>query len=521
MDIIKRFSCLLLYFAAYIPLFSVAKEYRVLTLISIVIFFAYSISLLLEKQEKFQNSLIFLVFSVSLISFLSQNASFLVPLGFLPFILHKADFNINVSFLKLLSVLILVCISVCFLANNHGNTLSSSLNDSIPYVFSLLFVLFYLLAFNEENIELPAKINNDSEIERKNIEINILREELKEAQQGLNDNSYLAVILGLDFDSFDVNANIEKILTTIKDSTKAIYTAYYSYNEKNSCFFLQKHFGESDIMSKKPVPAGIGIVGSVYDKKQYSYIKNLQKQEENDFKRNLLNGVDNLLAVPILVKGNVVAVISIGLGTLSKKKELDIVNLCCIIANKASTEFEKLIQHEEVEKKSITDKLTNLYNRQFFDVKIQEELNNAMVETKQIAFVEIDLDYFKQMNDTHGHEFGDEVLKTAAKTFSENIRASDYAFRLGGDEFALLLLGVDKKKAYKIVKNIVSEYDKKVTTMGFIAKKDGEDVRSSFSIGISTYPHEKVKNVKDLIKLADEAVYYVKNHGKNNIAIAK
>ena len=85
----------------------------------------------------------------------------------------------------------------------------------------------------------------------------------------------------------------------------------------------------------------------------------------------------------------------------------------------------------------------------------------------------------------------------------------------------MLLLGVDKKKAYKIVKNIVSEYDKKVTTMGFIAKKDGEDVRSSFSIGISTYPHEKVKNVKDLIKLADEAVYYVKNHGKNNIAIAK
>ena len=207
--------------------------------------------------------------------------------------------------------------------------------------------------------------------------------------------------------------------------------------------------------------------------------------------------MDSILAIPIVVNGAVKAVVSVGLPKLSKKKEMDIINLCCIVANKVSLEFVKMEQHVATEKKSITDKLTGLYNRQFFDAKIKDELNNAKLENRKLAYVEIDLDFFKQMNDTHGHEFGDMVLKTAADIFKKNIRNSDYAFRQGGDEFSLLLLGVDSPKAYDIVKHIKIEYAKKVEELHLYAKKDGVDVKSSFSIGIAVYPHPKVEDAKD------------------------
>ncbi|MGB5791547.1 cache domain-containing protein, partial [Poseidonibacter sp.] len=111
------------------------------------------------------------------------------------------------------------------------------------------------------------------------------------------------------------------------------------------------------------------------------------------------------------------------------------------------------IRHDITDKKkveylSITDELTNLYNRRFFNQKIEEEINRAKREDDYLSFIMLDIDYFKKYNDTYGHQAGDYALTKVAKELAlHNHRASDFVFRLGGEEFGILFLYKDKESS--------------------------------------------------------------------------
>lgn len=523
MENTSKISLLTLYGVMFLPFYNTIREVQILAMASVAIYLLYMGLHFVSKQNAIRPFLIVPILSIAVIAYTTANWNLFYPLALFPYLIRKIDNNITHSFSQAMTVTVLLGAIGCFVL---GDVVNGGIMDKMavyaPLIFTIVFALIDIKTASNNEITDEAKQEYEEAIDDLSSQVQDLKIKLKKANEGLNEENYLAVVLGLDFEGFDYESNVKKTLDTIKNSTKAIFTAYYEFDKKESVFNLKEMIGESSsIITKKKILPGIGIIGSVYDTQQYVYVRNLSQKEEIAGSLELLNGVDSILAIPIVVDGKVKSVVSVGLPKLSKKKEMDIINLCCIIANKVSLEFAKMEEHVATEKKSITDKLTGLYNRQFFDAKIKEELHNAQVENRQLAYVEIDLDFFKQMNDTHGHEFGDMVLKTAAEVFKKNIRNSDYAFRQGGDEFSLLLLGIDSQKAYEIVKNIRIEYAKKVEELHLYAKKDGEDVRSSFSIGVSVYPHPKVENVKDLLNLADEAVYFVKEHGKNNIAIAK
>ena len=523
METTSKIGLLALYGAMFVPFYNSIRDVKIVAIVAIAIYLLYIGLHFIEKHNAIRPFLIVPVISMAIIAYTTGTWAIFYPLALFPFIIRKTDEGVSSSFNQAITVVVLLGAMGCFV---FGDVVNGGIMDKMAVYSSLIFTIILSLIdikfSNNNEIDDDTKKEYEETIEDLNSQVTDLRIKLKKANEGLNEENYLAVVLGLDFEGFDYESNVKKTLDTIKNSTKAIFTAYYEFDKNESVFKLKDMIGESSsIITKKKILPGIGIIGSVYDTHQYAYVNKLSKKEEIAGDIELLNGVDSILAIPIIVNGAVRAVVSIGLPKLTKKKEMDIINLCCIVADKVSLEFAKLEEHVATEKKSITDKLTGLYNRQFFDSKIKEELNNAQLEKRQLAYVEIDLDFFKQMNDTHGHEFGDMVLKTAAEVFKKNIRNSDYAFRQGGDEFSLLLLGVDSQKAYDIVKHIRIEYAKKVEELHLYAKKDGVDVRSSFSIGVAVYPHPKVENVKDLLNLADEAVYYVKEHGKNNIAIAK
>ena len=519
----SRISLLALYGLMFLPFYNAIREEKTIAVVAIAIYLLYLGLHFIEKQNTIRPFLIVPTVIMAIIAYTTGVWAIFYPLALFPFILKRADNGLSSSYQQAITILVLIGAIICFVG---ADVINGSIMDKMfayaPLIFTMAFTLIDIKSTNFSNISDFDKEEYEETIEGLKNQIQDLKIKLKNANEGLNEENYLAVVLGLDFEGFDYESNVKKTIDTIKNSTKAIFTAYYEFDKNDSVFKLKDTIGQtSSIITKKKIQPGIGIIGSVYNSQQYAYVRNLSEKEDIAGSIELLNGVDSILAIPIVVNGAVKAVVSVGLPKLSKKKEMDIINLCCIVANKVSLEFAKMEQHVATEKKSITDKLTGLYNRQFFDAKIKEELNNAKLENRKLAYVEIDLDFFKQMNDTHGHEFGDMVLKTAADIFKKNIRNSDYAFRQGGDEFSLLLLGVDSQKAYDIVKHIKIEYAKKVEELHLYAKKDGADVKSSFSIGVAVYPHPKVDNVKDLLNLADEAVYFVKEHGKNNIAIAK
>lgn len=524
MSAIQKTALLSLYGIMFVPFYTQIHEQRILFLISASIFIVYVGSIALEAEAKIRPFLAISALLLGVISYLEGAWGVFFPLALLPLIVRKVDEYSDKTTFFILTGLIFATSCLCFfLGDVSGGSIMEKALAYSPLIFTMLFSLINIKTVDivsedaetdeDERISLHERL---SSLEEEN---EFLKEKLEDATNGLREDNYLAVVLGLEFEGFDYESNVDKTVETLREATHAPFVAYYELNTEKNVFVLKKSLGTSCAMTKASIPVGIGIIGQTYTTQQLVYVKDIKQKERDETRRKLLGAVDAILAVPVFSQGKVVAAISLGLPELTQKKEEDILNLCCIVARKVGAEFAKIAIHKTTERKSITDKLTGVYNRQFFDVKIGEEFARAKQEHKSLAYVAIDLDFFKQMNDTHGHDFGDKVLIAAANVFKKHVRQTDYVFRQGGDEFSLLLLGADAKKAYEIAQFIRKAYQKEVDAKRFFAQKDGNLVRSSFSIGISVFPHKDVKKAEDLLKLADKAVYRVKENGKDNIAI--
>jgi diguanylate cyclase (GGDEF)-like protein len=155
------------------------------------------------------------------------------------------------------------------------------------------------------------------------------------------------------------------------------------------------------------------------------------------------------------------------------------------------------------------DSLTALPNRSLFHRVLSQSIREAQGHTRQIAVVFVDLDQFKQINDTLGHEAGDQLLREVASRLTACVRASDTVARLGGDEFVLLLTELTQEKyAASVAQKILSALDKPFVVLG-------QEFRITASIGISTYPLDG-RDERTLMKNADIAMYHAKEAGKNN-----
>ncbi|MET0028170.1 MAG: EAL domain-containing protein [Candidatus Thiodiazotropha sp.] len=162
----------------------------------------------------------------------------------------------------------------------------------------------------------------------------------------------------------------------------------------------------------------------------------------------------------------------------------------------------------ELETLAYIDKLTKLPNRRFFMDRLSEAVKEAEVFQSGLAVLFLDLDNFKIINDSLGHEVGDFVLSEAAWRIQDTLRSDDIVCRLGGDEFTVIIKGVmEKRELAKIAKAIIREFAKPIDC------RDRE-LRIGASIGIVKYP-EDGHDEKELIKNADTAMYAAKHAGKN------
>lgn len=162
---------------------------------------------------------------------------------------------------------------------------------------------------------------------------------------------------------------------------------------------------------------------------------------------------------------------------------------------------------ERAETLALTDPLTTLSNRRAFEAR----LSVAMERHEPFSLVYVDLDGFKRVNDTLGHQTGDTLLKDAADVFRQAARRVDVAARLGGDEFALLLVGADPKSARVVTERLLR---------GVRALSDRlpDGLRVGASFGVAT--HADARNPHGLVEAADSAMYRAKRAGGNRIAFA-
>ena len=156
------------------------------------------------------------------------------------------------------------------------------------------------------------------------------------------------------------------------------------------------------------------------------------------------------------------------------------------------------------------DGMTGLLNHKFFEKRLDEEIERSNRYNETMTLLFLDLDNFKRINDTHGHQYGDYVLKITASIIQDNVRNIDIVSRYGGEEFSVVLVNADKKVSLKTAERIRKE----IENFKFNQKNIKE--RLTISIGMGEFPSD-ANNKEDIIKYSDSKMYIAKKDGKNCI----
>jgi diguanylate cyclase (GGDEF)-like protein/PAS domain S-box-containing protein len=167
--------------------------------------------------------------------------------------------------------------------------------------------------------------------------------------------------------------------------------------------------------------------------------------------------------------------------------------------------------HSELSEQVIRDPLTGLHNRRYLNETLDRELARANREKYQLGLVMIDIDNFKEINDAHGHEAGDLVLKSLALQLTRQVRSSDLVCRLGGDEFLLVLMNASAANILRRAEQYRESFQESAVVSA------GEEIRSTLSLGLAMFP-EKGATSRELFTAADRALYESKKTGRNRVS---
>lgn len=223
---------------------------------------------------------------------------------------------------------------------------------------------------------------------------------------------------------------------------------------------------------------------------------------------------NSIICVPLMVKEEVFGVIEI-INSLQDRSytEADLAILSTI-ADFAAIAIDNARSYARVNALVITDDLTGLYNARHFDTLLDFEVERARRFNSPLSLIFFDLDYFKKVNDTHGHLVGSRILAEVGRLVKRHIRAVDFAARFGGDEYVILLPNTDKNGALTLVNNL-----RQLLRQNGFKADDGCPINVAASFGIAAIP-EHAETKLDLVRLADKAMYLVKGTTRDGVKLA-
>ena len=158
------------------------------------------------------------------------------------------------------------------------------------------------------------------------------------------------------------------------------------------------------------------------------------------------------------------------------------------------------------------DVLTGVRNRRYLDTRLAEEFAYAVRHRGPLSLMMVDIDYFKGVNDAHGHQSGDVVLRTLAAELLAQVRAEDVVVRYGGEEFLVLARGLASDQGVHFGERLRAHVESRAVPL-----PDGKRIAMTISIGVATLRHESDKNPSTLIARADAAMYQAKLRGRNRV----
>jgi diguanylate cyclase (GGDEF)-like protein len=309
----------------------------------------------------------------------------------------------------------------------------------------------------------------------------------------------------------DLKKLLKYILSQAIDITRAEKGSIMLYDPENRRLNVRvlagltdQHYQErvnNHEISCRSFRPGEGIAGRVYASARPMVVNDIRQTEE--FVESEASFVKSIACIPMVVYHDVIGVINVTNKHGESGFTAEDVEMLKAVADQAAVAINKA----QLWDLAVTDSVTGLYVRRYFMVKLQEEIHRAQRYHKSFAVVMADIDRFKSINDTYGHDAGDRALQHIARMMQRNIREVDTLARYGGEEFVMLMPDSDKSAAASLAERLRQ-------TLGDQRLDDLPRITASF--GIAAYPAD-ASEVGDLIKKSDAALYAAKMAGRNRV----
>lgn len=388
-------------------------------------------------------------------------------------------------------------------------------------IFALLsLVLFYLL---ESTLDYKSQNEVLKEYVRKiQAELDAEREALKDLKSASGDKiiklgSFIVTISDM---AKELNSVLETalLLKTIMKKTSELLGSkkcaiFNVSKDKKKLHFVDAIGYDKDELSRLDLSSDekSGMLGiSAQEGKFYS--KNILYDDYN--RRHILKNDKMQLSYcqPITYGMDVLAVICIGDVREGLLDEY-IIRILSTIANFGAVALTNTQLVEKIKEQSIRDGLTGLYNHQYFQDRLDDMLSGAVANKQPLGLVIMDLDKFKELNDTYGHQMGDIGLKLLARLLMKRAKKDDVTARYGGEEFVFVSPGKNLEETAKLAEEIRNDFK------NVVLEFEGTKTTCTLSAGVSAYLPDKAKDMKKnaLIKAADKALYEAKEKGRDRV----
>ncbi len=220
--------------------------------------------------------------------------------------------------------------------------------------------------------------------------------------------------------------------------------------------------------------------------------------------------VKSLVHYPLRIQDRTIGLLSVDSFRQQVHFPKEEIETLAAIAKQAAVVIENARLHEQLQQQAITDHITGLFNHRYMFQRLDEEFARAERTKGTFAVMMMDLDEFKDINDTYGHLEGDEALRFTGHLLRQTLRTADIIGRYGGDEFVAILPDTTREQAEEVAERLMTT----LAEIPFHAESLGEDVRLAASIGFAAYPQD-CTGQEELLLLADTALYEAKRLGGN------
>jgi len=291
----------------------------------------------------------------------------------------------------------------------------------------------------------------------------------------------------------------------------ALFLFIHKKNEQRLSVLNSKGYHESDTENLK-VEKSDELYTYCLTKRDPILLKNLPKELKDSDAVKELQKVNIELITPINVHDKEAAMLCLGERVKLKNYTQNELEILGTINNIISISVSNAHLYDEVIQLSYTDGMTELHNYRYFEMRLKEEVMRHSRTKQEVSLIILDVDFFKNYNDTLGHQAGDEVLRNLAIILKDTVRENDIVARYGGEEFAVILPGVDPEGSMILADRLREN----VENFKFANQEIQPKGKLTISVGVATLPNQ-AKDVKDLIYKAETALYKAKNSGRNRV----